>query len=76
MSRTPDDLREMAQECRRLASTCDSLEAEQALSGAASEMDAEARQDELGALPPDARAEEERGLSENPDRGSADAIGR
>ena len=72
MSRTSDDLRQMAQECRRLASTCDTPEAQQALKGTAREMDVEALQ--LGSpegLSVDARTQEERGLSENPDRGSA-----
>jgi hypothetical protein len=74
MSRTPDDLREMAQECRRLASTCDTPEAEHALRGAASEMDLEAGQNDVHDGLPGAREEDELILSENPDRGNADAV--
>lgn len=67
MSRTSDDLRQMAEECRRLASTCSTPEAGHALSDTASEMDAEAGQKDV------ADSDEERGLSENPDRGHADS---
>jgi hypothetical protein len=74
MSRTPDDLRQMAQECRRLASTCDTPEAERALRGTAREMDLEAGQNEVHDRLPGAREEDERVLSENPDRGNADAV--
>ena len=48
MSRTAKDLREMAVECRRLASTCNTTEAEDALNTAALELDESSeRQDAL-----------------------------
>jgi hypothetical protein len=74
MTRTPGDLRHMASECRRLAVTCESHEAEQALGHSAREMDVEAlrMEDKLEGSPADSPANEERELSENPDRGQAD----
>jgi hypothetical protein len=51
MSRTSDDLRRMAVECRRLAATCNTPEAEEALVIAAAELDDEALRTEAATKP-------------------------